>query len=64
MRNYTPEQLESNYNKFIEAVKKVFSGERLEKLLHMYSDKELGQELALAPASGRLAFHECCKKCI
>ena len=28
IRNYTPEQLEANYNKFIEAIKKVFTGER------------------------------------
>jgi len=52
IRNYTEEQLEANYNKFIEAIKKVFSGERLEKLLHMYSPEELGTELAIAPASG------------
>ena len=57
MRNYTPEQLQANYDKFIEAIKKVFSGERLEKLLHMYSENELGTELALAPASGKLNFH-------
>ena len=57
IRNYTPEQLEANYNKFIEAIKKVFTGERLEKLLHMYSADELGNELAIAPASGKLNFH-------
>jgi hypothetical protein len=59
IRNYTEEQLEANYNKFIEAIKKVFSGERLEKLLHMYSPEELGTELAIAPASGKLNFHSC-----
>ena len=57
MRNYTAEQLQENYNKFIEALKKVFKGDRLDKLLHMYSETELGQELALAPASGKLHFH-------
>ena len=57
IRNYTPEQLEANYNKFIEAIKKVFTGERLEKLLHMYSADELGNELAIAPASCKLNFH-------
>ena len=46
MKNYTAEQLQQNYDKFIEALKKVFKGERLEKLLHMYSENELGQELA------------------
>jgi len=57
IRNYTEEQLEANYNRFIEAIKKVFSGERLDKLLHMYSPEELGTELAMAPASGKLNFH-------
>ena len=57
MRNYTAEQLQGNYDKFIGALKKVFKGERLEKLLLMYSETELGQELALAPASGKLHFH-------
>ena len=57
MRNYTAEQLQANYDKFMEAINKVFTGERLEKLLHMYSENELGTELALAPASGKLNFH-------
>ena len=57
MRNYTPEQLQANYDKFIDAIKAVFKGERLEKLLHMYSENELGTELAMAPASGKLNFH-------
>ena len=45
MKSYTAEQLQENYDKFIEAIKKVFGGERLEKLLHMYSEEELGTEL-------------------
>ena len=57
MKQYTAEELQQNYDKFIAALKKVFSGERLEKLLHMYSDEELGLELAIAPASGKLHFH-------
>ncbi len=57
MKNYTAEQLGENYNKFIEALKKVFSGERLDKLLIMYSESELGQELAVAPASGKEHYH-------
>jgi hypothetical protein len=57
MRNYTAEQLQANYDKFIEALKKVFTGERLEGLLHMYSESELGQELAMAPASGKEHYH-------
>jgi len=57
IRNYNEQQLEDNYNRFIEAIKKVFTGERLDKLLHMYSPNELGTELAMAPASGKLNFH-------
>jgi hypothetical protein len=54
---YSPEQLSENYDKFIDALKQVFSGERLDKLLHMYSEEELGTELAMAPASGKSHFH-------
>ena len=57
MKNYTAEQLQANYDKFIEALKKVFNGDRLEKLLHMYSESELGTELAIAPASGKEHYH-------
>jgi hypothetical protein len=59
MKNYTAEQLQENYNKFIQFVKKVFTNnpERLEKLLHMYSQDELGKELIFAPASGKLHYH-------
>jgi hypothetical protein len=53
------ELLEQNYNKFIEFLKKVFKNnpDRLENLLHMYSETELGTELTIAPASGKLHFH-------
>jgi hypothetical protein len=59
MKNYSIEQLEENYNKFIEFLKKVFKNnpDRLENLLHMYSETELGTELTIAPASGKLHFH-------
>lgn len=59
MKEYRAEQLQENYNKFIEFVKKVFKNnpERLEKLLIMYSANELGEELLLAPASGKLHYH-------
>lgn len=57
MNEYTAEQLQDNYNTFIETLTKVFSGERLKKLLHMYSETELGTELAMAPASGKAHFH-------
>jgi len=59
MRNYTEQQLKENYDKFITFVKKAFVNqpERMEKLLHMYSEDELGMELLLAPASGKAHFH-------
>jgi hypothetical protein len=59
MKDYSIEQLEENYNKFIEFLKKVFKNnpDRLENLLHMYSETELGTELTIAPASGKLHFH-------
>lgn len=59
MKEYRAEQLQENYNKFIEFIKKIFKDnpERLEKLLHMYSANELGEELLLAPASGKLHYH-------
>jgi hypothetical protein len=59
MRNYTEKQLKENYDKFISFVKKAFASqpERLEKLLHMYSEDQLGMELLMAPASGKAHFH-------
>lgn len=59
MRNYTEQQLKENYDKFISFVKKAFASqpERLEKLLHMYSEEQLGMELLMAPASGKAHFH-------
>jgi hypothetical protein len=50
-------QLLESYEGFIALLKKVFKGERLERLLFMYSEAELGGELAVAPASGKLHFH-------
>jgi hypothetical protein len=57
MKKYTDEQLQTNYTKFIEALKKSFDGDRLEKLLHMYSTEELGANLMLSPASGNINYH-------
>jgi len=55
--NKTETDLLQSYNAFIALLKKVFKGDRLEKLLYMYSESQLGQELAIAPASGKLHFH-------
>jgi hypothetical protein len=59
MRNYTEEQLKENYEKFLNFIRKAFvkQPERVEKLLHMYSEGELGMELVIAPASGKVQFH-------
>lgn len=57
MKNYNEQQLEENYEKFIGLLKKYFSGERLEKLLHMYSMDELGPNLIISPASGNVNYH-------
>jgi hypothetical protein len=57
MKKYSDEQLEQNYTKFISALEKSFSGERLEKLLQMYSMEELGANLMLSPASGNINYH-------
>lgn len=59
MKNYTEEQLLENYNRFIGFLKKIFKDNptRLEKLLHMYSTDELGAELVVAPASGKVNYH-------
>lgn len=50
-------QIQENYNYFLEFLKEKFSGERLEKLLVMYSEENLGLQLATAPASGKKHFH-------
>ena len=53
----TEQELTQNYTRFIGILKKYFTGERLEKLLHMYSEEELGINLTLAPASGNVNYH-------
>lgn len=57
--NLNEEELQQNYSEFIEFLKKTFSGERLEKLLLMYSPDELGNELSIAPASLCEYWHNC-----
>lgn len=57
MNKYTEAELKANYDKFIAVIKKYFKGERLEKLLHMYSEDELGINLTLSPASGSKHYH-------
>jgi len=50
--NLTEDEIQKNYEEFIkEILPKHFKGDRLKKLLFMYSEDELGLELATAPAS-------------
>lgn len=55
----TADALKLNYQKFLKIIDKYFTGERLEKLQHMYSMSELGPNLMEAPASGNLGYHNC-----
>ena len=61
MKKYTAEELKDNYDRFIKAIEKSFEGERLEKLLDMYSEEELGINLLLSPASGNKFYHNACE---
>jgi len=53
----TEADLKANYEKFIAIINKYFTGERLQKLLFMYSDDELGGNLMVSPASGNKNYH-------
>ena len=53
----TDAELKANYEKFLAIVNKYFTGERLKKLLFMYSDDELGGNLMISPASGNKNYH-------
>jgi len=53
----TEAELKQNYDKFLAIVNKYFTGERLQKLLFMYSDDELGGNLMVSPASGNKNYH-------
>jgi hypothetical protein len=55
----TEEELAANYAKFLKVINKYFTGDRLDKLLFMYSEEQLGENLAIAPASGNLGYHNC-----
>ncbi len=59
MKVKTEAELRANYDKFLAIVKKYFTGERLERLLHMYSESELGGNLTVSPASGNAGYHNC-----
>lgn len=59
LKPYSPEELGEKYDSFIELIEKYFSEDRESKLKELYSEENYGQELILAPASGKLHFHNC-----
>lgn len=56
MKIYSEDELQQTYESFIAAITKTFKGDRLERLLHMYSLDELGKNLKTSPASGNANF--------
>jgi len=56
-KSYTEKELFANYEKFLKQLEKIFSGERLEKLKHLYSENEYGYRAIMAPASAKEHFH-------
>ena len=59
--NLTDSEIQENYQEFLKFIGDVFTGDRKEKLLKMYSDDEgsLGLPAATAPASMCEHFHLC-----
>lgn len=59
MKNYTEIELEENYKGFMLFIEETFTGERQEKLLHMYGTDDgcLGLRAITAPASSIDRFH-------
>ena len=56
-KSYTEKELSANYEKFIKQLERFFSGERLEKLKHLYSETEYGYRVIMAPASAKEHYH-------
>lgn len=50
-------EIEANMNEFIGFIEKTFKGERLDRLMEMYSPNELGMRAAMAPASMMEYWH-------
>ena len=57
MKKLNEIQLKENWDKLLNLVSEVFSGERKEKLLKMYNYFE--ERMMFAPASGTAHFHNC-----
>jgi len=57
MKKLNETQLKENWDKLINLVSEIFSGERKEKLIKMYNHFE--ERMMFAPASGTAHFHNC-----
>ena len=57
MLQFTPEQIQDNWNELIKLIEDTFDGERKDKLLKMY--KHFEDRMVLEPASGTEHFHNC-----
>jgi hypothetical protein len=53
----TEDQIQQNYDYFLEFIDISFTGERAERLKNMYSESNLGLSLATAPASSKKNYH-------
>jgi len=56
-KELTETQIESNWNQLLKLIETSFSGERKDKLLRLYKDN--ADAIAMAPASGKLDYHNC-----
>ena len=56
-KSYNEKELSANYEKFLKQLERLFSGERLEKLKHLYSETEYGYRVIMAPASAKEHYH-------
>jgi hypothetical protein len=55
--NFTPEQLQANYQELMGVIEKYFDGERKQKLTQLYTDHE--ERIMMMPASGTVHYHNC-----
>ena len=55
--NFTPEQLQENFEKFISLIDNHIEGERKDQLIKFYRDHE--ERIMLMPASGNINYHNC-----
>lgn len=55
--NFTAEQLQENYKKFLGYIDKHITGDRKEKLKKLYTDHE--ERIMMMPASGTAHYHNC-----